>query len=129
MSDSVAQFLTNSKMTSIAHVISEDIVCEIFTNFSAAINATCPIYFPWYLGHICSAWRATFLSMVPQFWHKLDVYNPCLYISGDPGKLRRITNIVKFFLERNCGHQFDLDFSCSCEKREWDQVSNIFDML
>ncbi|KAF8717625.1 hypothetical protein AX14_012083 [Amanita brunnescens Koide BX004] len=87
------------KMTSIAQVIPQDIVQEIFVHIGGEdivwLDVEHPKYFPWYLGHICSQWRITLLSMPPR--------------GLKAGKHQRnkelAMNIVTYFLEWKRGHQ------------------------
>ena len=98
-------------MTPIAQVIPQDILHEIFVHIGAEwlewLDVGRPERFPWYLGHICSQWRTTLLSMPPRG----------LKINEDPRKNKDQRNneltkkIVKYFLKWKRGCQFDLVLS------------------
>ena len=106
-------------MTSIAQVIPQDIVQEIFVHIGGEdivwLDVEHPKYFPWYLGHICSQWRITLLSMPPRGLK-----------AGKHQRNKELTmNIVTYFLEWKRGHQFDLVLSCYC----WSQENIWTDMV
>ena len=97
----VAQLPT--EMSSIAQVIPQDIIHEIFVQVAGAnrletFRALYPGEFPWYLGHICSWWRTTLLSMTIRK----------LFVAINTETAERITDKVTHFLELNRGRQFDL---------------------
>ena len=72
--------------------------------------------FPWYLGHVCSQWRALFFSMRSTFWNRIEIewYN---YGPLEPEQFtKRIEEIVAFFLDRTCGAPFSFKF---CMKRRY----------
>ena len=118
-------------MASIAQVIPNDILHEIFFHFakvheSLEVNANKPGHFPWYLGHICSQWRTTVLAFVPRKLRVSSVFK----LQRDAKMLRCVTNIVTFFLELNRGHQFDLNLIGSfCSPWRDKVVSRILELL
>ena len=57
--------------------------------------------FPWYLGHVCSRWRALFFSMRSTFWNRI-IINDWQQVTAT----RHIEGIVAFFLGRTCGKPF-----------------------
>ena len=94
---------------------------------SLEINANGPGLFPWYLGHICSQWRTTVLSIVPR-----KLYVPSVFkLQRNAEKLRHATNIVTFFL-LNRGRQFDLHLAgafCRDYGRRDKAVPCVLDLL
>ena len=63
--------------------------------------------FPWYLGQICSTWRAVFLSMHCEFWSQFCL-SPDPSVPSDIGQevQMRCIDIAKLFLERGQGKPF-----------------------
>ncbi|KAF8320149.1 hypothetical protein F5887DRAFT_1217923 [Amanita rubescens] len=57
------------------HIPSE-VSCEIFSHLSSPLRLLEPYKFPWYLGQVCSKWRAIFLSMQPYFWNEIQIERP-----------------------------------------------------
>jgi hypothetical protein len=115
-------------MSSIAQVIPQDIIHEIFVQVAGAnrletFRALYPGEFPWYLGHICSWWRTTLLSMITRK----------LFVAINTETAERITDQVTHFLELNRGRQFDLVVLYYCRTLEgciWtDAMSHIFGLL
>ncbi|KAF8330528.1 hypothetical protein F5887DRAFT_1287175, partial [Amanita rubescens] len=53
-----------------------EIIREIFSYLSSPLQLLKPHEFPWYLGQICSKWRAIFLSMQAYFWNEIEVERP-----------------------------------------------------
>lgn len=113
-------------MSSIAQNIPEDVICEIFTHFPARLDVVGSGCFPWYLGHICSRWRVAFLS-TPQFWNYICICGHTI-ATHDQRKMKRITDIVTFFLEQNPGCPFDLQYY-SCNPFHPDLVSKVSHIL
>src|SRR6266550_1639377 len=56
--------------------IPADIVHEIFSHFSSPLRILEAYKFPWYLGQICSKWRAIFMSMKRDFWSEILIEHP-----------------------------------------------------
>jgi hypothetical protein len=89
-----------------------EILREIFAYFSSPLRVSQAYRFPWYLGQVCSRWRALFFSMQSTFWRKIEIgrdYNPWL------GRLmpspERVTTILAFFLNnRTQGAPFSFSF-------------------
>ncbi|KAF8347428.1 hypothetical protein F5887DRAFT_1157636 [Amanita rubescens] len=51
-----------------------EILDKIFKqSLSSPLQASQPWKFPWYLGHVCSQWRALFFSMRSTFWSKIKI--------------------------------------------------------
>ena len=92
--------------------LSTEILREIFTYFSSPLRVSLAYQFPWYLGQVCSQWRALFFSMRSTFWRKIKIdwlYNywrSRLMLSPE-----RITMILAFFLNRTQGAPFSFSFS------------------
>ncbi|KAK2464797.1 hypothetical protein APHAL10511_003215 [Amanita phalloides] len=74
-----------------------EIVQQILALFSTTFSACDPASFPWFLGHICSGWRAMFLSMTANFWSTISVTYP----RRPHGSLNRFRDLVQLFLQRN----------------------------
>lgn len=93
---------------STAQSIPPEIIREIFKHFSTPLtlymlsNPRVPI-FPWYLGHICSLWRAVFMSMYDEFWCKYKLH---LAPIPNPSRSRSIIAQTTQFLERTTGRPF-----------------------
>ena len=71
--------------------------------------------FPWYLGHICSPWRAVFLSMRQEFWGKFMLYPPTS--RSLKFKARRCAALVKLFIECARGQPFSFDIHQDTQSR------------
>ncbi|KAF8330537.1 hypothetical protein F5887DRAFT_1287177 [Amanita rubescens] len=56
--------------------IPADIIREIFLHLSSPLRLLEPHEFPWYLGQICSKWRAIFFSMQAYFWNEIEMERP-----------------------------------------------------
>ena len=56
--------------------IPAEIIHEIFSHLSSPLRPLKPHEFPWYLGQICSEWRAIFLSMQVYFWNEIEMERP-----------------------------------------------------
>ena len=123
------------QMSSIAQVMPQDVVREIFTYFGTYyLDTDIPNHFPWYLGHICSQWRTTLLSIGPRYLSvsscEVDVTDIRWSFKYD-----RIANVVTHFLELNRGRQFDINLFYDCTGTSFhqdiwmDKVSHIFGLL
>ncbi|KAK2464675.1 hypothetical protein APHAL10511_003251 [Amanita phalloides] len=94
--------------------IPQDVVREIFSHLSSILDVQRPREFPWHLGHICAAWRATFLSMQLEFWNSVKLEWPPLRQKGRDGfppsllprYTRRVMEMLQFFLRCNRGSPF-----------------------
>ncbi|KAF8330536.1 hypothetical protein F5887DRAFT_1287176 [Amanita rubescens] len=53
-----------------------EIIREILSHLSSPLRLLEPHEFPWYLGQICSKWRAIFLSMQAYFWNEIEMERP-----------------------------------------------------
>jgi hypothetical protein len=88
-----------------------EIIREILSHLASPVlytsqNPGTP--FPWVLGHICSEWRAIFLSMKPQFWSRISIrYEEENF---DAQIVRHIKEMVKFFLNRNRADVITFDY-------------------
>ena len=84
-----------------------EILREIFAYFSSTLHVREAHKFPWYLGQICSRWRALFFSMRSTFWGRIDIEWDHHY---DNRRLIRFCKhlkmIVPFFLSRTQGGPF-----------------------
>ncbi|KAF8632906.1 hypothetical protein AX15_001631 [Amanita polypyramis BW_CC] len=87
--------------------IPDDTVCCIFAAFSSALVMD-QKDFPWFLGHICSGWRSVFLSMVLEFWSRIEIYNRNP-IPSERACVSR-ASMIKFFLQRNARVPFSFIF-------------------
>jgi hypothetical protein len=120
-------WLNCQQKMSIAQVMPQDIIREIFAYFGTyRLDANNPEYFPWYLGHICSQWRTTLLSMGP---HKLCVSSSEGRVSMDKESSFVIANVVTHFLELNRGRQFDLGLRCDCFLHWMEHNTSLFGLL
>ena len=63
-------------MASMATLVPAEIIHEIFSCLSSPLLPLEPHEFPWYLGQICSEWRAIFLSMQAHFWNEIEIERP-----------------------------------------------------
>ena len=86
-----------------------EILCEIFTYSSSPLRTRQAHEFPWYLGKVCSRWRALFFSMRLTFWRKIEIdwhyYNRRDHIRVTQF-LERANTILAFFLSRTQGESF-----------------------
>ena len=90
--------------------IPTDILQEIFKDCFSRPLRPCFSQFPWYLGHVCSRWRALFLSMRSTFWNRIEIewhddYGPLM-----PEQFATVQEIVAFFLDCARGAPFSLAF-------------------
>ncbi|KAF8320150.1 hypothetical protein F5887DRAFT_367995 [Amanita rubescens] len=92
-----------SEMRSTRRIPSE-VSCEIFSHLSSPLRLLEPYKFPWYLGQVCSEWRATFLSMQPYFWNKIQIERP--EDRDRQPDSARIMAILTFFLNVTSGAPF-----------------------
>ncbi|KAF8631105.1 hypothetical protein AX17_005150 [Amanita inopinata Kibby_2008] len=99
-------------MSSIVQHVPPEIVREIFDHFSTSLPVHVPKRFPWYLGHVCSSWRAVFSSMTTQFWSRIiiDRYRLGEWLHESPQCYERILDLMDFFLERNPDQPFSFKF-------------------
>ncbi|PFH46236.1 hypothetical protein AMATHDRAFT_8063 [Amanita thiersii Skay4041] len=88
--------------------IPPEILCEVLSYFSTTLIVNRTSSFPWYLGHICASWRATFLSM-HQFWTRIDI-NLLSWSLEPVEELTALSyhafELVQMFLERTQGRLF-----------------------
>jgi len=100
--------MTNKSTT---HTLPPEIVREIFKHSSTPLTISMLYHgpngpsFPWRFCHICSPWRAVFLSMYEEFWCKCIV-KPAI---DNPFKSRRIIAMTKTFLQRTQGRPFSFE--------------------
>ena len=99
-------------MASVARSLPPEIVCQVLKHFSASlVFPQCVAQFPFYLGHICSAWRAAFLSMHSHFWSTM-ILQPGMLYSVDK---THGTEMVKTFLQRSQGRPLSLELDRSLD--------------
>jgi hypothetical protein len=93
-----------------------DALQELFKqSLSSPLQAHQPREFPWYLGHVCSQWRALFFSMRSTFWHRIEIERLMYYFDrGRGGSAMHMKEIVAFFLDCTRGAPFSFAF---CKKR------------
>ncbi len=84
--------------------IPSDVLCEIFLHLSSPLRLLEPYKFPWYLGQVCSEWRATFLSMQPYFWNEIQIERPEDH--NRQADSARIMAMLTFFLNVTNGGPF-----------------------
>ncbi|KAF8629524.1 hypothetical protein AX17_005650 [Amanita inopinata Kibby_2008] len=91
-------------MASVVHKFPPEIVCEVFSHFSAWMPVHDPSLFPWYLGQICRAWRTIFISK-PTFWSHIDVNLGSIHQTEDSDHHRygRALDLVKLCMQRSNG--------------------------
>jgi hypothetical protein len=82
-----------------------EILREIFAYLSSPLLVQRAHEFPWYLGKVCSRWRALFFSMRSTFWEKIEIdwehnFRRPLRFS------ERRRAILAFFLSRTQGAPF-----------------------
>ncbi|KAF8337303.1 hypothetical protein F5887DRAFT_532733 [Amanita rubescens] len=94
-----------------------DIIQEIFKYFSCPLHIltngrSSTTTFPWYLGHICSAWRTVFRSMSTEFWSTFRLFKD--WKSYDTS-VNDIVALAKVFLECNRGQLFSFNIQVAIE--------------
>ncbi len=96
--------------------IPSDVSREIFSHLSVPLRLLEPYKFPWYLGQVCSEWRAIFLSMRPYFWNEIQIEWPedC---DRQPDSAR-VVAMLTFFLNVTSGAPFS--FTLYNEESEYD---------
>ncbi|KAK2467295.1 hypothetical protein APHAL10511_000844 [Amanita phalloides] len=96
-------------MVKVPQEIPNEITREIFSYASLPLRVNRAGEFPWYLGHVCPAWRDVFLSMQLHFWSEIQIEWPDLFRHGNLSKYtERIIDILNFFLR--CGQQSPFSF-------------------
>ncbi|KAF8343739.1 hypothetical protein F5887DRAFT_1206408 [Amanita rubescens] len=104
--------LQQSQSMAITHVswsrLPLDIVPEIFVYLSSPLRVHRLYEFPWYLGHICSQWRAVLFSMWPSFCNEIEIKS-WQYHNGDRDFVR-VMRILGFFLDAVRGAPFSFTF-------------------
>ena len=83
------------------------ILHEFFTYFSSPLRVPLAYQFPWYLGQVCSQWRALFFSMRSTFWRKFEIEWDYGYYHN-PRLVRFVKTILAFFLNRTQGAPFSI---------------------
>ena len=87
--------------------IPTEVLCEIFSHLSSPLKVHEAHTFPWYLGQICSEWRATFLSMQLYFWSEVGIESPKADRKGKKRlRIARTMEILTFFLDMTGGAPF-----------------------
>lgn len=91
--------------------IPAEILHEIFRqSLSEPLRAHRAATFPWYLGHICSQWRALFFSMRSTFWSEIEIQVWTAHYFNDPERFKHMHEIVVFFLDCTQGAPFSFTF-------------------
>ncbi|KAF8337827.1 hypothetical protein F5887DRAFT_521140 [Amanita rubescens] len=92
-----------------------DIIQNIFGYFSTSLRLSYTSKgFPWFLGHVCSAWRAIFLTMTTEFWQSisLDYRWP-----SEARQIKCILEMTRFFVARN--REETISFSYLLPTDDW----------
>ncbi|KAM6496193.1 hypothetical protein JOM56_008899 [Amanita muscaria] len=88
--------------TAIANRIPRDVIREILSHLKSTLLTYKLEAFPWYLGHICTAWRAEFLPLCDtisiEFLDRTTGFTP----PSDEGVL----DVLRWFLDYNSGIPF-----------------------
>lgn len=102
-------------MKSLAPIINfpNEIIQEIFSHIAPSdsvlrTHSSTSRRFPWVLGHICSKWRAIFLSMTPQFWSRISIHYEAPHFHQQ--KVERIKEMAEFFVNRNRAETISFDY-------------------
>ena len=82
-----------------------EILREIFAYLSSPLRVHRAHEFPWYLGNVCSRWRALFFSMRSTFWKKIEIDWEHNFLRL-PRFSERLKVILAFFLNRTQGAPF-----------------------
>ncbi|KAF8629448.1 hypothetical protein AX15_003442 [Amanita polypyramis BW_CC] len=111
----------NTPLTlSAAQVPPPEIIHQVFEHFPTPLFTNNPARFPWYLGQVCSSWRAEFLSMRRVFWNEIVVR------SGTNGN-RNVLDMVRMFLACNEGETFS--FELRADPRGGEYFRAVIDLL
>ncbi|KIL64827.1 hypothetical protein M378DRAFT_162681 [Amanita muscaria Koide BX008] len=99
----------------IANRIPRDIIREILSHFKSALLTYRLGKFPWYLGHICAAWRAEFLPLCDTISIELALLEPTtsstgLGFSPLPSNYERMLNVLRWYLDQNSDIPFSFTF-------------------
>ncbi|KAF8331551.1 hypothetical protein F5887DRAFT_1286904 [Amanita rubescens] len=87
--------------------IPSDVIRDIFSHLSSPLKVHEAHKFPWYLGQICSQWRAAFLLMQPYFWSEVEIEKPQAHNGGKKRlHVARTMEILTFFLDMTRGAPF-----------------------
>ncbi|KAF8624353.1 hypothetical protein AX15_005921 [Amanita polypyramis BW_CC] len=98
----------------IANQLPEDTIHEILKYLASPLDAMDSQSFPWYLGRICSAWRATFLNMHEAFWSEIIMiwkWVPTCDYAILEVQTKRVLQLIDMFLERSRGLPFSVTWS------------------
>ncbi|KAK2459867.1 hypothetical protein APHAL10511_008067 [Amanita phalloides] len=102
--------MANQQLTHLVRsplVLPTEIVLLIMDLFATTLSTGKLRSFPWFLGHICSAWRSIFLSMTAEFWSRISIeFVPWRNLNEE---LERTKNVVHFFLERDSAAPFSFE--------------------
>jgi len=103
-------------VSSAAQNLPDDIIREIFGYFSTSLRLHVSKEFPWFLGHVCSAWRTIFLTMTTEFWQSisLDFRNQR---PADARHINCILEMMRFFVTRN--QEETISFKYLLPKDDW----------
>ena len=105
-----------------------DILREVFKqSWTSPLRAHKSYEFPWYLGHVCSKWRAVFFSMRSTFWNRIEIE---WYDDSGVGLKQQdaanVTEIVPFFLDCTRGAPFSVAF---CTRGGYTEEDTDYDIL
>ena len=118
-------------ISSAAQKLPSDIIREIFGYFSTSlVRAHASKQFPWSLGHVCSTWRATFLTMTTEFWQSISI-DYC-YRSPDTHHIHRIVEMTKFFVTRNQEERISFHYRIllgSQDRLKFSNLRSVLDVL
>ncbi|KAM6499450.1 hypothetical protein JOM56_004958, partial [Amanita muscaria] len=84
-----------------------ELIFQILSKFLPGLTlhvTTGPRIFPWYLGHICSSWRAVFMS--PQFWSSLVVNIWEAHLTN----VERALLLIEMAIQRSKNHPLTFQF-------------------
>ncbi|KAK2464641.1 hypothetical protein APHAL10511_003334 [Amanita phalloides] len=114
----------------VAQHLPRHLLYDILKHFSSSLITAALNQFPWYLAHICSSWRAEFLSMHRMFWSYIYIDFPRPYSPTYKSEADRCIEVLKMFLERNRGHSFSFEVAVGRgEKESTSRAQQIMDML
>ena len=92
--------------------IPTEILQEVFKqSLRSPLRAHEAYDFPWYLGHVCSEWRALFFSIRSTFWNRIEIEfdrQDQTYVKED--YFFHLQGIISFFLDCTDGAPFSFTF-------------------
>ena len=108
--------MENLIVSSAAQNLPADIIQEMFSYFSTSLRLNVNKEFPWFLGHVCSRWRALFLAMTTKFWQSISIDYRNRWPS-DPRQINCILEITRFFVTRNQEEMISFNYLLSKDDR------------